>query len=168
MEGTDQHRGWFQSQLLTAIGSKTADEKPVSPYAALITHGMVLDEKGKKMSKSLGDHSESCTYFTILGVADRISQKYRVAVKNLEESTDYLSDLSQAATDSEITMWQRQMLDAQKKRTDDHQLNAMDCFEAAVEKGVSLHPRFPVCCLSSHPIGHSPDVHPETAGSCGE
>ncbi|KAF9482680.1 isoleucyl-tRNA synthetase [Pholiota conissans] len=55
LEGSDQHRGWFQSQLLTAIGSRGADEAPVSPYANLFTHGMVLDEKGKKMSKSLGN-----------------------------------------------------------------------------------------------------------------
>lgn len=55
LEGSDQHRGWFQSQLLTAIGSKSAEDKAVSPYATLITHGMVLDEKGKKMSKSLGN-----------------------------------------------------------------------------------------------------------------
>ncbi|PPQ69799.1 hypothetical protein CVT24_003075 [Panaeolus cyanescens] len=55
LEGSDQHRGWFQSQLLTAIGSKDEKEGPVSPYAGLITHGMVLDEKGKKMSKSLGN-----------------------------------------------------------------------------------------------------------------
>ena len=55
LEGSDQHRGWFQSQLLTAVGSRAAEEPPVPPYAALITHGMVLDEKGKKMSKSLGN-----------------------------------------------------------------------------------------------------------------
>ncbi|EGN92511.1 hypothetical protein SERLA73DRAFT_172840 [Serpula lacrymans var. lacrymans S7.3] len=53
LEGSDQHRGWFQSQLLTAIGS--ASEQPSSPYATLITHGMVLDQEGKKMSKSLGN-----------------------------------------------------------------------------------------------------------------
>ncbi|KAI0340362.1 isoleucyl-tRNA synthetase [Trametopsis cervina] len=50
LEGSDQHRGWFQSQLLTAVGSAGS-----SPYGTLITHGMVLDEKGKKMSKSLGN-----------------------------------------------------------------------------------------------------------------
>jgi isoleucyl-tRNA synthetase len=55
LEGSDQHRGWFQSQLLTAIGCRTPGEDAVSPYASLITHGMVLDEKGKKMSKSLGN-----------------------------------------------------------------------------------------------------------------
>lgn len=50
LEGSDQHRGWFQSQLLTsvAVGKR-------APYKALITHGMVLDEKGRKMSKSDGN-----------------------------------------------------------------------------------------------------------------
>ncbi|KAG7091901.1 hypothetical protein E1B28_008299 [Marasmius oreades] len=63
LEGSDQHRGWFQSQLLTYV-SVTTDAGDVSPpasvgasapYGALITHGMVLDESGKKMSKSLGN-----------------------------------------------------------------------------------------------------------------
>ncbi|CDO75434.1 hypothetical protein BN946_scf184693.g3 [Trametes cinnabarina] len=56
LEGSDQHRGWFQSQLLTAIGSATTPERArAAPYSTLITHGMVLDETGKKMSKSLGN-----------------------------------------------------------------------------------------------------------------
>ncbi|KAF9239290.1 tRNA synthetases class I-domain-containing protein [Melanogaster broomeanus] len=56
LEGSDQHRGWFQSQLLTAISASAEDgKKPASPYGTLITHGMVLDEAGKKMSKSLGN-----------------------------------------------------------------------------------------------------------------
>ncbi|KAK2645945.1 hypothetical protein Ddye_021140 [Dipteronia dyeriana] len=50
LEGTDQHRGWFQSSLLTSIATKG---KP--PYSSVITHGFVLDEKGSKMSKSLGN-----------------------------------------------------------------------------------------------------------------
>lgn len=55
LEGSDQHRGWFQSQLLTAISSAPEDAPSVSPYGTLITHGMVLDQAGKKMSKSLGN-----------------------------------------------------------------------------------------------------------------
>jgi isoleucyl-tRNA synthetase len=55
LEGSDQHRGWFQSQLLTALGSAPVGQRPISPYAALMTHGMVLDEKGRKMSKSVGN-----------------------------------------------------------------------------------------------------------------
>ncbi|WZZ36650.1 hypothetical protein YC2023_020051 [Brassica napus] len=49
LEGTDQHRGWFQSSLLTSIATKGK-----APYSSVITHGFVLDEKGMKMSKSLG------------------------------------------------------------------------------------------------------------------
>lgn len=57
LEGSDQHRGWFQSQLLTKCGSQPLSlaNRVGSPYHHLITHGMVLDEKGKKMSKSLGN-----------------------------------------------------------------------------------------------------------------
>ena len=55
LEGSDQHRGWFQSQLLTAIGTRNAKGEAMAPYRTLLTHGMVLDGAGKKMSKSLGN-----------------------------------------------------------------------------------------------------------------
>jgi isoleucyl-tRNA synthetase len=50
LEGSDQHRGWFQSSLLEAIGTRGA-----APFKAVLTHGFVLDETGRKMSKSLGN-----------------------------------------------------------------------------------------------------------------
>ncbi|TIB08207.1 hypothetical protein E3P92_03840 [Wallemia ichthyophaga] len=50
LEGSDQHRGWFQSSLLTAVAAGKG-----APYKTLITHGMVVDELGRKMSKSLGN-----------------------------------------------------------------------------------------------------------------
>lgn len=50
LEGSDQHRGWFQSSLLTSVASRGK-----APYKTVITHGFVLDEKGYKMSKSLGN-----------------------------------------------------------------------------------------------------------------
>ena len=50
LEGSDQHRGWFQSSLLTSVMLR---EK--APYKAVLTHGFVLDENGRKMSKSLGN-----------------------------------------------------------------------------------------------------------------
>lgn len=50
LEGSDQHRGWFQSSLLTGCA---IDGRP--PYTALLTHGFVVDGKGRKMSKSLGN-----------------------------------------------------------------------------------------------------------------
>jgi isoleucyl-tRNA synthetase len=50
LEGSDQHRGWFQSSLLTSTAVNGH-----APYKAVLTHGFVLDEKGFKMSKSLGN-----------------------------------------------------------------------------------------------------------------
>lgn len=54
-EGSDQHRGWFQSSLLTSVASAESGEVPTAPYKDVVTHGMVLDDKGRKMSKSLGN-----------------------------------------------------------------------------------------------------------------
>ena len=50
LEGSDQHRGWFQSSLLEAVGTRGQ-----APFKAILTHGFVLDEAGRKMSKSLGN-----------------------------------------------------------------------------------------------------------------
>jgi isoleucyl-tRNA synthetase len=50
LEGSDQHRGWFQSSLLTAVAMHGK-----APYRAVLTHGFTVDEKGRKMSKSLGN-----------------------------------------------------------------------------------------------------------------
>lgn len=50
LEGSDQHRGWFQSSLLTSVANNG-----IAPYKTVLTHGFVLDEKGFKMSKSLGN-----------------------------------------------------------------------------------------------------------------
>lgn len=55
IEGSDQHRGWFQSSLLTSVSASEEGEVPKAPYGTVITHGMVLDDKGRKMSKSLGN-----------------------------------------------------------------------------------------------------------------
>jgi isoleucyl-tRNA synthetase len=50
LEGSDQHRGWFQSSLLESCGTRGR-----AAYEAVLTHGFVLDEQGRKMSKSLGN-----------------------------------------------------------------------------------------------------------------
>ena len=50
LEGSDQHRGWFQSSLLTGIAMNNC-----APYKTVLTHGFVVDEEGRKQSKSLGN-----------------------------------------------------------------------------------------------------------------
>ncbi|MBI2222764.1 MAG: isoleucine--tRNA ligase [Acidobacteria bacterium] len=50
LEGSDQHRGWFQSSLLVGLGARDR-----APFRGVLTHGFVLDEQGRKMSKSLGN-----------------------------------------------------------------------------------------------------------------
>jgi isoleucyl-tRNA synthetase len=50
LEGSDQHRGWFHTSLLESAGTRGR-----APYDAVLTHGFVMDEKGRKMSKSLGN-----------------------------------------------------------------------------------------------------------------
>ena len=56
LEGSDQYRGWFQSSLLVAVGTRGQ-----APYKQVITHGFVVDESGRKMSKSLGNMIEPHT-----------------------------------------------------------------------------------------------------------
>ena len=52
LEGSDQHRGWFQSSLLESCGTRGR-----APFDIVLTHGFTLDEKGRKMSKSLGNQT---------------------------------------------------------------------------------------------------------------
>ncbi|MEO0863820.1 MAG: class I tRNA ligase family protein, partial [Pseudomonadota bacterium] len=78
MEGTDQHRGWFHSSLLQAVGTTGH-----APYRNVVTHGMTLDEKGFKMSKSIGN--------TI--VPDEVVRQYGADILRLwVAQTDYTAD----------------------------------------------------------------------------
>ena len=78
MEGTDQHRGWFHSSLLQACGTMGR-----APYRNVVTHGFTLDEKGNKMSKSLGN--------TI--VPERVVQQYGADILRLwVAQADYTAD----------------------------------------------------------------------------
>jgi isoleucyl-tRNA synthetase len=79
LEGSDQHRGWFQSSLLESCGTTG-----VAPYKKVVTHGFVLDERGYKMSKSLGN---------IVAPAEVI-QKYGADMLRLWiVNSDYTEDL---------------------------------------------------------------------------
>ncbi|NMG34522.1 isoleucine--tRNA ligase [Azoarcus sp. TTM-91] len=80
LEGSDQHRGWFHSSLLTGCA---IDGHP--PYQALLTHGFTVDQQGRKMSKSLGN--------TIL--PQEVSEKMGAEILRLwVASTDYSGELS--------------------------------------------------------------------------
>ncbi|WP_428246220.1 isoleucine--tRNA ligase [Ferrovibrio sp.] len=80
LEGSDQHRGWFHSSLLESCGTRGR-----APYDAVLTHGFTLDEKGRKMSKSLGNTVEPQKVIDLFG-ADIL----RLWVV----SSDYSEDLS--------------------------------------------------------------------------
>ncbi|HBS50579.1 MAG TPA: isoleucine--tRNA ligase [Rhodobacteraceae bacterium] len=78
LEGTDQHRGWFHSSMLQACGTKGR-----APYRGVLTHGFTLDEKGNKMSKSLGN--------TI--VPEEVVKQYGADILRLwVAQTDYTAD----------------------------------------------------------------------------
>nr|MBL8456748.1 isoleucine--tRNA ligase [Zoogloeaceae bacterium] len=80
LEGSDQHRGWFHSSLLTGCA---IDGHP--PYKALLTHGFTVDQQGRKMSKSLGN----------VIVPQEVSEKMGAEILRLwVASTDYSGELS--------------------------------------------------------------------------
>ncbi len=62
LEGSDQHRGWFQSSLLESCGTRGR-----APYKAVLTHGMTLDAKGYKQSKSLGNTTDPIKLMEVYG-----------------------------------------------------------------------------------------------------
>jgi isoleucyl-tRNA synthetase len=62
LEGSDQHRGWFQSSLLTSVAMRDR-----APYKAALTHGFTVDAQGRKMSKSLGNGIEPQQVMKTLG-----------------------------------------------------------------------------------------------------
>ncbi len=79
LEGSDQHRGWFHSSLLTSVATRG-----VAPYKSVLTHGFVVDGEGRKMSKSVGN--------TIL--PQEVIEKYGADVLRLwVASADYQADI---------------------------------------------------------------------------
>ena len=79
LEGSDQHRGWFQSSLLTSVAVTGK-----APYRSVLTHGYVLDGEGRKMSKSLGN---------VVVPQEVISQYGADIVRLWVASTDYKQDV---------------------------------------------------------------------------
>ncbi len=80
LEGSDQHRGWFQSSLLLSVG-----ENGAAPFKAVLTHGFTIDDKGRKMSKSLGNVVD----------ANKTVEQYGADILRLwVASTDFKNDLA--------------------------------------------------------------------------
>jgi isoleucyl-tRNA synthetase len=79
LEGSDQHRGWFHSSLLESCGTRG-----VAPYDVVLTHGFALDEKGHKMSKSLGN---------VVAPQDVMKQSGADILRMWVCATDYADDL---------------------------------------------------------------------------
>ncbi len=79
LEGSDQHRGWFQSSLLEACGTRGR-----APFEAVLTHGFVMAEDGRKMSKSLGN---------VVAPQDVIKQSGAEILRLWAMSADYSEDL---------------------------------------------------------------------------
>ena len=80
LEGSDQHRGWFHTSLLESCGTRGR-----APYDAVLTHGFVLDEQGRKMSKSLGN---------VVAPQDVIKQMGADILRLWVLASDYSQDLS--------------------------------------------------------------------------
>ena len=79
LEGSDQHRGWFHSSLLESCGTRGG-----APYDVVLTHGFVLDENGRKMSKSLGN---------VVAPQDVIKQSGADILRMWVCASDYADDL---------------------------------------------------------------------------
>ena len=80
LEGSDQHRGWFQSGLLTSVGAYG-----VAPFERVLTHGFIVDGDGRKMSKSLGN---------VISPLDVIEKSGADIIRLWVASADYGQDVS--------------------------------------------------------------------------
>lgn len=89
LEGSDQHRGWFQSSLLTSVAANG-----IAPYKTVLTHGFTLDEQGRKMSKSLGNTIDPAIVIEG-GKNQKAEPPYGADVLRLwVSSVDYSSDMA--------------------------------------------------------------------------
>lgn len=79
LEGSDQHRGWFQLSLIPAVAAENC-----APYKSVLTHGFVVDENGQKMSKSLGN---------FMSVEDALDEFSADVLRLWFSSVDYRNDI---------------------------------------------------------------------------
>jgi len=123
LEGSDQHRGWFQSSLLTSAGMKNQ-----APYKAVLTHGFTVDAKGMKMSKSKGNvvapqqvmktlgadilrlWVAATDYRNEMGVSDEILKRMADAYRRLRNTARYfLANLSDFDPDKDRVAFNRML-----------------------------------------------------------
>ena len=122
LEGSDQHRGWFQSSLIEACGTRGR-----APFDAVLTHGFVLDEQGRKMSKSLGN---------VVAPQDVIKQSGADILRLWVIGSDYSEDLR---IGPEILKHQSDVY-RRLRNTLRYLLGALDGFEAAETVAVGAMP----------------------------
>jgi isoleucyl-tRNA synthetase len=113
LEGSDQHRGWFHSSLLESCGTRGR-----APYDAILTHGFVLDEKGYKQSKSLGN---------TVAPQDVVAQSGADILRLWAASSDYAEDmkLGPEVLKTQVDTYRR------LRNTLRYLLGAIDGFDAA-------------------------------------
>ncbi len=95
LEGSDQHRGWFQTSLLNGVATRGS-----APYRSVLTHGFIVDGEGRKMSKSLGNTVSP----------QEVIEKFGADILRLwVASTDYRNDIriSQSIIDNLVEMYRR-------------------------------------------------------------
>lgn len=122
MEGSDQHRGWFQSSLLESCATRG-----MAPYKKVVTHGMVVDAEGKKMSKSIGNTIEP----------DEFQKQYGIEILRIwTASADYWDDtrISDEIIKGTIETYRK------LRNTLRYLLGALDGYTAAEAVGASEMP----------------------------
>ena len=126
LEGSDQHRGWFHSSLLTSVGTRGC-----APYRSVLTHGFVVDGEGKKMSKSAGNVVAPEEVINQLG-ADVLrlwvaAEDYRDDVKISNEILKRLADsYFRIRNTFRFLLGNLYDFDPEKERVPDRELHEMD------------------------------------------
>jgi len=122
LEGSDQHRGWFQSSLLESVGTRGR-----APFKAVLTHGFVLDEQGRKMSKSMGN----------VTAPEKVIEQYGADILRLWVcNTNYSEDVR---IGNEILKQQADLY-RRLRNTLRYLLGALADFDPAVKVDVSVMP----------------------------
>jgi isoleucyl-tRNA synthetase len=126
LEGSDQHRGWFHSSLLTSVGTRGC-----APYRTVLTHGFVVDGEGKKMSKSAGNVVAPDEIINRLG-ADVLrlwvaAEDYRDDIKISNEILKHLADsYFRIRNTFRFLLGNLYDFDPEKERVPSHDLHEMD------------------------------------------